>query len=135
MRAAAPTVDAHNDCTEGTRIHEKFSQGTDLYKLNQLSYEQPAALHTSKLEPYRSSEFIANVHRFEPGLGTTRVIPAGGCSPNDLQVHIISSEVALVKMMSVIFVYNNSLDLDQTNTGTSVLNSTAIYSCIGGLNY
>ena len=66
-----------------------------------MSYEQPAALHKSKLEPYRSSEFIASVHMFEPGLGTTSIIPAGGCSPNDLQMHIISSRVALVKMMSV----------------------------------
>ena len=51
---------------------------------------------------------MANVNGFELGLSATRVMPAGGCSLNDLQVHIIRSGVALAKVMTVTFFCNNS---------------------------
>ena len=90
VQAAAPIVDAHNVRTEGTRIHEKVSQGTDLYMVNQTSYKPLAALRKGKLEHYRSSDFMTNVSRFELGYSAKRAMPDGECSPNDLQVHTIS---------------------------------------------
>ena len=45
MQPAAPTVYAPKYRTKGTCIHEEVLKGTDLYKVNQMSYESPATLH------------------------------------------------------------------------------------------
>ena len=90
-------VDAHKN--------EKVCLGTNLYLESRTSCELAEDLHLSKVEHYDSFETIQPMYISKLGISTENINFSERYLPNDVQVHIPSAWVVLVKMMTVFFFF------------------------------